>query len=156
MLNWISGLYGQKFSSRDEARQWVEDNYPERLVPGRISIEAYNKYGYLNWHSWNIAHWGTKWEAYSVSLEEIFDDLLIYTFETAWAIPEMVIVKLISDFKLLAFKHKYFDEGGNFWGSAFYAGGMLISERRSLKGDRNVLHKELYGYDLEDETNADC
>ena len=45
------------------------------------------KYGYPSWYEWNIANWGTKWDAYDISIDEDLGRELIVEFDTAWAPP---------------------------------------------------------------------
>lgn len=51
-----------------------------------------------NWYNWNIANWGTKWNAYDVVLNEAIDNdhpFLGYTFTTAWSPPTGVMLALV-------------------------------------------------------------
>ena len=45
------------------------------------------KYGYASWYEWNIANWGTKWDAYDISIDEDLGRELRVQFDTAWAPP---------------------------------------------------------------------
>lgn len=51
-----------------------------------------------NWYDWNVEHWGTKWNAYSQSLESQWDGgdccEVEIRFDTAWAPPLPVIEAL--------------------------------------------------------------
>jgi hypothetical protein len=48
-------------------------------------------YGHADWYSWSIENWGTKWNAYSVWVDE--DDECI-TFDTAWSTPHPIFAAL--------------------------------------------------------------
>ena len=71
------------------------------------------------WHTWNIEHWGTKWDA---NFEDLLDnnkndgdiDLLNLYFTTAWASP----IKFYETMTKLGFKVNatYTVEGGEFAG----------------------------------------
>ena len=40
-----------------------------------------------NWYNWNVANWGTKWEASIYSWEKVSDTCITINFDTAWAPP---------------------------------------------------------------------
>lgn len=68
---------------------------PAYIFQGSLGKEEREKYGIFNWYDWNIANWGTKWNAYSQSIK---DNTII--FDTAWSSPTPVfdgLVKLIKD-----------------------------------------------------------
>lgn len=35
------------------------------------ALQCYRETGSFYWHDWSLSHWGTKWNSYSVSIEEI-------------------------------------------------------------------------------------
>lgn len=49
------------------------------------------KYGYKNWYDWNVANWGTKWDASDIEIvSEGYTSKyaeIVITFDTAWAPP---------------------------------------------------------------------
>ena len=51
--------------------------------------------GRPTWYDWQIEHWGTKWNAYSQSLDSQWDDgdccELEIHFDTAWSVPWPII-----------------------------------------------------------------
>ena len=49
------------------------------------AAELRSKYGAPNWYAWAQSNWGTKWGAYDITVEELTDNLLEYTFCTAWS-----------------------------------------------------------------------
>lgn len=67
--------------------------------------KAIQECGYSYWSDWNNSHWGTKWNAYSISREG--DGL---EFQTAWRFPEKIISKLSGLFPAVAFSGKFADE----------------------------------------------
>lgn len=56
------------------------------------ACRAYEETGYIYWYDWNIAKWGTKWNAYSIKAES--DNVL--TWETAWSCV-LDLMKIISE-----------------------------------------------------------
>ena len=67
----------------------------DRLIPvptnvflGDLSMEDEEKYGKENcWYGWNIKNWGTKWDAYEVSVD-VSDNCISVEFWTAWEHPQ--------------------------------------------------------------------
>jgi len=66
--------------------------------------------GVVCWYSWNIGHWGTKWNAYSTEIEPLPGDLCRLTFQTAWSHPIPIIEALSAKFPDEEFEVKYADE----------------------------------------------
>jgi hypothetical protein len=84
-----------------------------------------------NWYDWRIEHWGTKWDAYSVSIKKEFNIKKPYVkiyFQTAWAPVPKVIKKISEMFPELAIKYAFLDEGGGFCGWEKYKAGKLMSD----------------------------
>jgi hypothetical protein len=68
--------------------------------------------------------WGTKWNAYSVTIERQPDDGgAVINFDTAWTPPEPVIVTLADSFPSLEFDFVYNDIQGPIAGRAWRAPG---------------------------------
>jgi hypothetical protein len=63
-----------------------------------------------SWYTWSIVNWGTKWDAYSISVVEK-PNSLIYYFDTAWSPPVPLVSTMISQFPELRF-HLYYEEPG--------------------------------------------
>lgn len=92
----------------------------ESLLKGEDSPLDFNKIIPMpkeqedNWYNWSIANWGTKWNAYDVTLATKGDWKLVYRFSTAWSIPEPVIKKLAEMFPDVAIEFIAADDGGWF------------------------------------------
>lgn len=68
---------------------------PDELYEaGRKYMEAYEKYGYLDWYDWDNANWGTKWNAHDTYFNP---DTESVDFETAWCYPKPIIDKILKD-----------------------------------------------------------
>lgn len=83
-------------------------------------MKSYRECGHLGWYDWNIANWGTKWNAYKTDL--VSDSVL--EFQTAWSTPRPVIDELAKRVggKL---KHEWADEDtGNNVGWVTYEDGV--------------------------------
>jgi hypothetical protein len=55
-----------------------------------------------NWYDWNVAHWGTKWNAV---VDDWQDDgnSVTYYMRTAWSDPRPIIIKMIEKYPHLDF-----------------------------------------------------
>jgi hypothetical protein len=60
---------------------WVPLSF-QKIVPCPDSVE--------DWYDWNIANWGTKWDAQRVEVERE-PGVLRYVFDTAWSPPLPVV-----------------------------------------------------------------
>ncbi len=77
-----------------------------------------------NWYDWRCEHWGTKWDINGY-LEYDEEDILEYSFDSAWSPPTGFIEKVSKDFPLLRFRLKYEEEGNGFLGVAVATNGHL-------------------------------
>ena len=77
-----------------------------------------------NWYDWRCGNWGTKWDV-DACLEYDEEDVLEYSFDSAWGPPTGFIEKVSKDFPLLRFRLKYEEEGNGFIGVAVSINGNL-------------------------------
>ena len=66
-----------------------------------------SRFGHNNWYDWNNWNWGTKWDA-SESIYSQEDKIL--EFQTAWACPQEILLKMTEMFPDLQFNGSYADE----------------------------------------------
>ena len=99
---------------------------------GYVNGEAVGKTEF-NWYEWNIANWGVKWDAGSVSAGTHIDETkptnaISYSFETAWGIPEPVFQAMITQHPNLEFDFSCEEEQG--WGAEFESSeGSLVTTK---------------------------
>src|SRR4029079_18106089 len=86
------------------------------------------EYGFATWDEWSLRNWGTKWNAYSVSTPEGFNDSVRLRYDTAWSPAFPVIVRLSELFPSATLMLKYFDEGWGFAGEAHFHRGETIDD----------------------------
>ncbi len=67
---------------------------------------AYEKTGFTYWYYWNVANWGTKWNAYSCERRA----WNVFKFETAWSSVLKLITLISEAFPEISFDYKYADE----------------------------------------------
>lgn len=97
-----------------------------------------------------------------MSIVEREESKLAFMFDTAWNIPQPIIVELVSWFPELTFLHEFYDEGGWFFGDRTYQAGQLVIDRY-IDGDNKANYRdlekrlslELKGYDIDAEDEDD-
>lgn len=75
---------------------------PENIFKGNLGEEELKmcqENNRPNWYHWNQEFWGTKWNAYSTQISKNKDDILEFTFLTAWSIPKPIVEKLFEFFQ---------------------------------------------------------
>lgn len=75
------------------------------------------------WYKWSIENWGTKWNAYDISV-----DGNVIRFDTAWSCPMPIFKELHRKFPNFTIDIKYADEdwGHNFGHVTFTPEGVLL------------------------------
>lgn len=103
-------------SIRIHSRDYRCENDKDK-IPAKEAVEEairlgwqylYNKVTYFSetWYSWSIGHWGTKWIADVVMME----DELGWRLNTAWSAPDELIKVLSVIFPEVIFELRYADE----------------------------------------------
>ena len=81
-----------------------------------------------DWYNWNVANWGTKWDANHPDLHRE-DGLIRFTFSTAWSPPSPVITTFIGDHaKDTVVKYVWEEEQG--FGMAFVFDHGNVTEKK--------------------------
>lgn len=88
-----------------------EEELAELYKVGKKYVDNYKKYGSATWYRWRLNNWGTKWNAYDVSLwVNDTEDGAVITFDTAWSGVPDLIEKLAKKFPNIYFEYKFADE----------------------------------------------
>ena len=164
--NGFEMLLGQPITTPME---WLERNYAfladeshyseaemeNFYQTGRTYISNEEKYGFTNWYDWCATNWGTKWDVEGATVsdvEETGDGMcqIGVQFNTAWAMPYGIFVRLSEMFPSVILSGRYADEDiGSNCGVWFGINGMV--------GVREVNTKEfaleVLGYDTDDYYN---
>lgn len=80
----------------------------------------------VDWYSWSIENWGTKWNASDVVILDEYsweEGEVIFVFQTAWSPPVPVIKKLSKDNPSVKIVHKFVEEGMGYYGTYEYKKG---------------------------------
>lgn len=67
--------------------------------------------GIPNWYDWNVENWGTKWNAYDQSYEDLGYGCHQLKFVTAWTPPKPVIRALRKKYPGLGIAGHWVEEG---------------------------------------------
>lgn len=115
------------FLSNDEYDKRVKNSgkTEQQLIElGLQYITNTVKHNAPTWYDWCCEHWGTKWNAYSD--KKVDDDTI--SFETAWAPPLPIMVKLSELYPNTLIEHWWADEDvGHNVGHTIYQGGKISS-----------------------------
>lgn len=103
----------------------VKDFTPEEFEMFVQCLKNYREYGSTSWYEWAKDNWGTKWNAYELNDERTTSDTIY--FQTAWAPPIELMVKLSSEFPKVEIQLDYADEdSGSNTGKIKLKGGEVI------------------------------
>ena len=104
----------------------LDEKGKERYILQSRSEELIKKYGFDNWYNWNVANWGSKWNALETSYTKGEDK---FSFETAWSFPDIILKKLSSKYPKLTFEFEYANEDlGYGCGEVSFKNGETIYE----------------------------
>jgi hypothetical protein len=106
-----------KASLTELAQAWLA-KHPEYFHQGARRLGAIAQTGFADWYDWSNHHWGTKWNAYHLTLES--ECPLEFYFDTAWAFPMPVFEMIAKVFPPLSFRCSCYDEGSCFAGDGFF------------------------------------
>ena len=79
---------------------------PDNIFRDNLSTDdekRCDELGIPNWYSWNIANWGTKWNA-CCDGRDFNGNSVTYQLSTAWSFPTPVIEKMIEKYPNLQFE----------------------------------------------------
>lgn len=135
-----------------EFAAYVERERPLAIDLAQKYLSNQQKFGHATWYGWCNDNWGTKWKAYSVDEPEFLLDRAAFRFNTAWSPAIPVIVRLSELFPSIELTLRYFDEGWNFAGEAFFKAGRCVDEcfapdETDLR--TRFVYREVYGYDVD-------
>lgn len=113
----LFGLYGKRkqgysflsdSSLKNRYAQLDDERKAEADRLGELYKKNIDQHGHTDWYSWSIAHWGTKWNAYSTPDERDTEDTIY--FQTAWSGVINLIKVLSAMYPVLKFHYSYADE----------------------------------------------
>ena len=91
-------------------------NTPASFDATKQQLENKEKYGYADWYTWRIAHWGTKWDARVEDFDDSDPKQTYVYFETAWSPPVEFMKWFVSQYPDAYFRNEYDEEGMMFEG----------------------------------------
>lgn len=83
-----------------EVRVWKEVNGKNVTINPHVLARWERKYGALDWYSWSCENWGTKWNAYGITVYPLKPDSrrLVLEFDTAWSPPRPIFKEIVRKF----------------------------------------------------------
>jgi len=83
-----------------------------------LAIYAANKekYGYAHWYDWQIANWGTKWDARVEDFQDDDPEETFVYFDTAWCAPTEFFRYFSEKYPDARYEDEYDEEGMQFEG----------------------------------------
>lgn len=118
----------------------------EKQKQFELALKAYKETGFVYWYDWNIAHWGTKWNAYDQNDKRNTEDTIF--FQTAWSAPLPVIQRLAQIFSDVEIHVDYADED-----SGSNAGRIICRDGRAYVSKLDS--QSIEAYELYFELNPD-
>ena len=102
-----------------------------------------DKTGHLNWYSWCMANWGTKWPEQSLFTQEDYlpgtDESWTAYFNTAWSPPLEFLKRASKMYPELTFWLSYHELGDWFAGYQEYRNGLMLT---GMSGTPDQLNEE--------------
>lgn len=138
-----NGNYGpatEMLRKSNVSRMLSEGPFPKDLKDADFErfiqmIRALRATGFAYWYDWNIANWGTKWNAYET--KRVSETVV--TFETAWSAPVKVIVALSDRYPIEDIRLRWADEDfGSNVGDVTFKGGLPVIEQEIEDGSREA------------------
>lgn len=112
--SWIAEHHIQ---TREELINFFRRKYPDYLEAAEVYKKNMDEYGHLNWYSWRLANWGTKWPIGPDDLVIVCneDDFMQLEFDTAWSPADGIhekIQEIIHEQELSCSITWFYDEPG--------------------------------------------
>lgn len=112
-------------------RAYLREQYLQHPEEGFATLDDYaarvrsniEKHGAVCWYEWAVQHWGTKWNAYTVTGGMTGDNEAVLHFETAWAPPLPVIDALAARYPQAYFSLIGVDEGDTTAARLYWSAG---------------------------------
>jgi len=107
-----------------------------RGITKEMSNKFKDEFGHDNWYDWQIANWGTKWNAY----DQFFNGDNMIEFSTAWSTPYHAITALSVKYPTLRFEVEFADEDfGHNVGKYTFLDGECVEENIPKGGSPEAL-----------------
>jgi len=138
--------WAQEFATPDDLVNHMLEKGSANLEEAQKALDNIRDYGHMDWYSWSIANWGTKWNAYDTNEN---DDNGIY-FQTAWSNPYPVMVALSAKYPDATFHVRFADEDfGHNVGEYSLKNGDVIDENIPEGGSEEAyeMAADITGYE---------
>jgi hypothetical protein len=150
----------QEFADKNKGFDWSdtkkEKEYKDLSFHAQCPIPKKHINSHLknssnsDWYGWCNSNWGTKWDAYELTLNHE-DSYTTYCFDTAWSPPFEWINKVSKKFPNIRFNLEWAEEGGEGGTCSVQNGEMFEEHSYSQKEWRNFMGYEEEDYEDDDE-----
>lgn len=96
----------------------------ESIKFGKKYVDNCIKYGYPDWYEWQVANWGTKWNACYTQTNINSPDMIM--FDTAWSPPIEAMTELSKMYPYDQITHFYYEPWMGYAGQATYLDGECV------------------------------
>lgn len=122
-----------------------DEEKTKTLELGRTAISNKHLYGARSWYDWCIRNWGTKWNAYDITVDRDEPDQVRICFCTAWTEPYPIFFELNEQYPDLDIYVEFANEDlGNDCG--YFQNGDLYEP----EGNAVMYAAEVWGYTEEE------
>jgi len=121
-------------------------------VPDEIRMQAYDPHG----HTWQRAHWGTKWDAHEVEVLRNAPHAVTYMFQTAWCEPRKVILAMIAQYPACVVVNSWYEEDCSYGRTVGVLGVVRETTDRQADGLNWSEFHAKHGYEEDSDEGADA
>lgn len=126
--------YSRYFIGKDILEKYPGKKLEDLRELGRQYLKNKHDYGFMTWHEWRVANWGTKWNAYCQSAKNERNPGL--DFATAWCPPHQIISEIARTNPSISIVHEWADENtGVNCGRRRYQNGSLVENYMPERGE---------------------
>jgi len=126
------GVWRSTVLSREEAErdgfEFYSGAYAKDLSGNVFTKPEIEEKGLVDWFSWNIENWGTKWDAYDVDVERFSPNHCEISFLSAWSPPEPVVIEIQKQFPGLSIGLSFEEVGLGFRGEVTPDGSVFTED----------------------------
>lgn len=123
---------------------------PVSVYQGGLSSQHEEDFGENTWYTWNVKHWGTKWNCYQSNVT-CNGNQIILEFQTAYGIPYPYVIALANTI-MLPMKHTYLCEFAEWWGIETWIVCDDVAIRTSKSYNDKAQWREIAGLFWDDES----
>lgn len=114
-------------TTEEELDEQTKDSEHRRIMEMATGVKT------VDWYSWRVTNWGTKWDITSCD-EDFSDEWWTLSFDTAWSPPVMALRHMLAGRPLDA-TLEYHESGNWFAGYVKWEQGVVVEAKSGEPGD---------------------